>query len=170
MIAAFSFRAWFPLSPGVVLAVLVALSAAAALIDRAACRRRKRALRQLAARWQMTYGAGDQLRVAAKILGRLPVPGAADVHVSDVIYGGPGDRYRYIFTTEYTIGAVRGKRRQIRVASFSEPRGHKDGNEIGPVIFATDGLGLIDQYLKLAPRPESKSSEPAGKSDLPAAS
>ena len=57
MIAAFSFRAWFPLSPGVVLAVLIALSIVAAFIDRASRRRRKRALRELAARWQMTYSS-----------------------------------------------------------------------------------------------------------------
>lgn len=152
MIGAFSFRAWFPLSPAVVLVVLVALSVLAALIDKASRRRRKRALRQLAVQWQMTYSATDQLRVAAKVVARLPVPGAADVYVTDVIYGGEGDSYRYWFTAEYTIGAVRVKRRQVRVGTFSEPRDRKAGGVAGPVAFASEGLPLIEQYLKLGPR------------------
>lgn len=151
MVVAFSFRAWFPLSPGVVLAVLIALSIVAAFIDRASRRRRKRALRQLAARWQMTYSARDQLRVAAKVAGRLPVPGAADLYVTDVIYGGQAETYRYWFTAEYTIGAVRAKRRQVRVGALSEPRGRQQEEAPGEVIFAPEDLPLIEQYVKLGP-------------------
>lgn len=151
MAAAFSFRAWFPLSPGVVLVVLMALSALAVFIDRASRRRRKRALRKLANQWQMTYSAGDQLRVAAKLIGKLPVPGAADVHVTDVIYGGQGETYRYLFTAEYTTGAVRGKRRQVRVGTFTEPRVSKGDSAAGAVTFAPEDLGLVEQYVKIGP-------------------
>lgn len=151
MIAAFSFRAWFPLSPGVVLVVLIALSIVAALIDRASRRRRKRALRELAARWQMTYSARDQLRVAAKVAGRLPAPGAADLYVTDVIYGGQAETYRYWFTAEYTIGAVRAKRRQVRVGTLSEPRGRQGAAATGDITFAPEDLPLIEQYMKLGP-------------------
>lgn len=149
--AAFSFRTWFPLSPGVVLVVLIGLSIVAAWIDRASRRRRKRALRQLAARWKMTYSARDQLRVAAKVIGRLPSPGAADLYVTDVIYGGQGDTYRYWFTAEYTIGAVRAKRRQIRVGTLAEPRGRQGEAASGEVAFAPEDLPLIEQYVKLGP-------------------
>jgi hypothetical protein len=152
---AFSFRAWFPLSPGVVLGVLAALSVVAAMIDRASRRRRKHALRRLAARWQMTYSASDQLRVAAKVLGRLPVPGAADVYVTDLIYGARADRYHYLFTVEYTLGAVRAKRRQVRVGAFSEPRGRDADALIQPITFAAEELGLVEQYMKLGPVPNS---------------
>lgn len=157
MTAAFSFRAWFPLSPGVVLLVLIALSIVAALLDRASRRRRKRALRQLASRWQMTYSAQDQLRVASKLMGRLPAPGAADLHVTDVIYGGQGDLYRYWFTAEYTLGAVRPKRRQVRVGTLSEPRGRGEAATPGQVIFAPEDLPFIEQYVKLGP---TQSDEP----------
>lgn len=151
MVVAFSFRTWFPLSPGVVLVVLIALSVVAAFIDRASRRRRKRALRQLAARWQMTYSARDQLRVAAKLAGRLPVPGAADLYVTDVIYGGQAETYRYWFTAEYTIGAVRAKRRQVRVGTLSEPRVRQQEEAPGEVTFAPEDLPLIEQYVKLGP-------------------
>ena len=169
MIAAFSFRAWFPLSPALVLAALVLLSAVAGLIERFSRRRRKRALRGLAARWQMTYSAADQLRVAAKVLGRLPVPGAADVHVTDVIYGGQGDRYCYLFTAEYTIGAVRGKRREVRVGSFCEPRRTGCEEAAGPVVFAPEDLRLVEQYLKLRPSQNPAVVKEAENADEPTA-
>lgn len=146
-----SFRAWFPLSPGLTFAVLVALSGVAAVIDGIARRRRRKALRALAGRWKMTYSPHDQLRVRAKVIGRLPVPGAADVHVSDVIYGGEGDLYRYVFTAEYTLGAVRGKRRHARAATFAEPRGRKAADEPGAITLAPEEFPLIKQYEKLKP-------------------
>ena len=146
-----SFRLWVPLSPGVMLGVLAALSAMAALIDGVARRRRRRAIRKIAAGWQMTYSPRDQLRVCEKVIGRLPIPGAADLHVTDVIYGGEGELYRYVFTVEYTLGAVRAKRRHARAATFAEPRGRKAAGEPGPVTLAPEELPLLEQYEKLRP-------------------
>lgn len=153
MVAALSFRAWFPLSPGVVLGVLIGLSGLAALLDRASRRRRKKALRELAARSRMTYSARDQLRVADKVMGRLPAPGAADLYVTDVIYGSQGESYRYWFTAEYTIGAVRPKRRQVRVGTLAEPRGNKASDGSPQVSFAPEDLPLIEQYIHLGLAP-----------------
>lgn len=147
-------HAWFPPSPGVVLLVLIGLSALAALIERSGRRRHKRALRQLAARWQMTYSPHDRLRVAAKVANRLPIPGAADVYVTDVIYGGQGERYRFVFTAEYTVGVVRGKRRRVRVGTFSESRGRESGQRMSEVLLAPEGLPLLEQYEKLTPKTE----------------
>lgn len=161
MPAAFSLRAWFPLSPGVVLLVLLGLSALAVFLDRASRRRRKRALRQLANQWQMTYSASDRLRVATKLIGKLPVPGAADVYVTDVIYGGEGEIYRYLFTAEYTTGAVRGKRRQVRVGTFTEPRSSKGASAPGAITFAPEDLGLVEQYVKIGP-PSAKVTSDSG--------
>lgn len=160
MIAAFSFRAWSPLSPAIVLVVLVALSLVAALIDRAARHRRRTALRQLASQWQMTYSPSDQLRVADKVGVKLPVPGAADLYVTNVIYGGQGDTYRYWFTAEFTTGAVRAKRRHVRVGTFSEPRDKKEAaTGMGAVMFAPEGLTLLEQYIKLGPQPDAISAD-----------
>jgi hypothetical protein len=154
VIGVFSFRAWFPLSPALVLIVLLTLSAVATMLDRASRHRRRSALRRLAIQWQMTYSPSDQLRVADKVGVKLPVPGAADVYVTDVIYGGQGDTYRYWFTAEYTTGAVRAKRRQVRVGTFSEPRDKKvAATGMGDVIFAPEDLTLIEQYVKLGPQP-----------------
>jgi hypothetical protein len=105
----------------------------------------------------MTYSARDSLRITAKISNRLPIPGAADVFVTDVVYGGQGEQYRYVFTTEYTIGVVRGKRRQVRVGMFSEPR---DRRAAAPsqVVFAPEGLPVLEQYEAFSPLASSSPS------------
>lgn len=144
----------------VTLGVLVALCAMAALVDGMARSRRRKALRALAGRWKMTYSPRDQLRVGLKVIGRLPIPGAADVHVTDVIYGGEGDLYRYVFTAQYTLGAVRAKRRHTRAATFAEPRGRSPAGEPGPITLAPDGLPLIQQYERLKPASVAATSSP----------
>ena len=131
-----SLAAWLPLSPGAVLVVLVALTCAAALIEKISKNRRRSQLRDLAARWNMTYSPHDRLRVTPKVCNRLPIPGAADVHIADVIYGAQGEQYCYVFTTEYTVGIVRGKRRQVRVAMYCESRDRKGRH---PTEWGRDG-------------------------------
>jgi hypothetical protein len=131
--------------------VLVALSCLAALIEAVSRSRRRKLLRLLAASWGMTYSPSDRLRVLPKISSCLPVPGAADIWVRDVIYGGQGDQLQYVFTVEYTTGVIRGKRRQVRVATFSEARGRKSSNAIGPVRFASEDMSILKQYAELAP-------------------
>ena len=130
---------------------LVALSIAALVVDGISRKRRRRELRRLAAQWQMTYSPHDRLRVAEKIAHRLPVPGAADVFVTDVVYGGQGDLYRYVFTAEFTTGIVRAKRRQVRVGTFEEPRGRLRAEPPGPVTLAPEGLTVVEQYRRLGP-------------------
>jgi hypothetical protein len=142
---------WLPLSPGAVLVILVAMTCAAALVEKVSKSRRRSHLRELAVRWQMTYSPHDRLRVTPKITHHLPVPGAADLYVTDVIYGVQGGQYRYVFTVEYTIGVVRGKRRQVRVATFCESRNRDCNEPVGSVVFAPEDLSLVEQYEKLAP-------------------
>jgi hypothetical protein len=142
---------WSPISPGIALSVLVALSCLAALIEALSRSHRRKCLRQLAAKWHMTYSARDRLRVLAKITRHFPVPGAADMFVRDVIYGGQGGQYRYVFTVEFTTGVIRGKRRQFRVATFSESRDRGSGNAPSPVTFATEHLSVPQQYESLGP-------------------
>jgi hypothetical protein len=85
------------------------------------------------------------------VAGRFPVPGAADVHVSDLIYGGDKHVYRYVFVAEFTIGVVRTKRRRVRVGAYTEPRERGEAADAGPVILAPDNLPLLEQYRRLAP-------------------
>lgn len=142
---------WSPISPGIALGVLVTLSCVAALIEALSRSRRRKCLRRLAANWHMTYSPRDRLRVLAKIVGHFPVPGAADIFVRDVIYGGQGEQYRYVFTVEYTTGVIRGKRRQFRVATFSESRDRRSSHAPGPVTFAPEHLAVPQQYEALGP-------------------
>lgn len=144
-------RLGFTVDPLVALGFLAGCTALAGAIQSLSRRRRKRALRRLAAQWRMTYSSRDRLRITSRVADRLPIPGAADVHVADVIYGTQGARYRYIFTTEYTLGAVGGKRRQVRVAAFSESRDRKCAEPPEPVMLAPEELPLLEQYRRLAP-------------------
>lgn len=139
------------ISPAIMLAVLAGLTGLAGGIESLSRRRRKRALRKLAGQWGMTYTARDRLRITPKVAARLPVPGAADLYVLDVIYGSAGDTYRYVFTTEYTSGAVRGRHRSVQVATFTEPRGRDRSDTAITVTLAPDGLPLVEQYRRLAP-------------------
>ena len=144
---------WFSISPAVFLGALMALTGVAALIERISRHRRTRALRSLAAQWRMTYSPHDLLRIAPRIASVFPVPGAADVYVVDLIYGTKGDEYRYVFTAEYTTGVIRGKRRQVRAATFCEPRGRDGDQSPQPVSLAPGDLPLLEQYRRLAPLP-----------------
>jgi hypothetical protein len=136
----------FAPNPMISLGVLVAITVIAVLIEAHLRRLRRRALQRVAKKWGMTYSPRDRLRLTNKIIGRLPIPGAADVHVSDLIYGGEGERYRYVFTAEYTLGLIRGKRREVRVGTFGEPRGRVGGEPAESVIFAPEDLSIIEQY------------------------
>ncbi len=102
----------------------------------------------------MTYSPSDRLRLLARIAERFPVAGAADMEVSDVIYGSDGDRYRYVFTVRYTVGVIRGKRSLQRVAAFSEARGKRAvvPEQPGSITMADDQLPLFEQYRSLDPR------------------
>jgi hypothetical protein len=108
------------------------------------------ALRRLAAQRGMHFSATDRFRLAPRIAQRLPVPGAAAVRVLDLLYGVERDNYRYVFATEYTTGVLRSKRGVRRVATFAEPRDPATaGGDIGELVFAPEGLPLVEQYKHL---------------------
>ena len=138
------------MTPGLLLLSCLLLTALAVAVDVAVHRRRSRTLRALAAQWGMNYHPADQLRLTPKVLPRLPIPGAANVRVMDLIYGSDRDRYRYVFSVEFTLGVVGPKRRVVRAASLSEPR---ERGGTGPVsLTLAPGKGtLLEQYRALAP-------------------
>ena len=146
------------MTPAEFLSILLCITAAAAVMDLVRRRRRSRVLRRLAADWRMNYTPVDSLHITPTIARSFPVPGAAALRVRDLIYGIQGERYRYVFTAEFTTGVVGVKHRTVRVAAFSEPR-HRgasaarsgDGGASGDLRVAEPTGSLLDQYARLAP-------------------
>ena len=143
-------RFWIENNPDVCLAVLLAITAAAFLIDARRRHQRRRMLRRLASQWKMNFSAGDRLRIAQRIADKLPIAGASDAYVSDVIYGSRGEEYLYVFTAEYTVGVLRAKKRELRVGSFQEPRERSSPQKLA-IRFAPEELSIMEQYRALAP-------------------
>lgn len=137
------------MSPSFFLVFLTALTVAAAVAQIVTMRRRRCALRRLARQWQMHFAPADRLRLAERIALKLPVLGAADVRVMNLLFRTEGHWHRYVFTVEYGIGVVRGKRRRQRVAGFDEPVRRGAAPPIPHQIsltLAPESLGLIDAY------------------------
>jgi len=109
-------------------------------------RRRSRELRELATSWGMHYSPSDQLRLANRIAGKLPMPGAANVRVRDVMFYMDDQLHRYLFTTEYSVGIIRGKSGRAAVTGFAEPIAR--GASAGPaqLVIAPYDLPLPQAY------------------------
>lgn len=137
------------IAPWSLLAALLGLTAVGLLTESIRQGRRADVARALAARWRMNFGRRDTLRLTARVARRFPVPGAASIRVYHVIYGLEDDRYRYVFSVQYTLGLTGPKRRLTRVATFAEPRDRRrdDGAEL---VLADDALSLAEQYESLA--------------------
>jgi len=142
------------MNPSELLALAVAITVGAHFVESFLRRRSGDALRRLAAEWHMNFSLTDRLNLTGKVARHFPIPGAANLRVTNVIYGTAKDRYRYIFTTEYTIGVVRAKRRLTQAGSFSEPRGREDGPSTETVVLAPPNQPLVEQYRALGPQPE----------------
>ena len=151
------------MAPGEVFSFTVGATALALLLEFVGRRRTRRVLRRLAGEWRMTYSRADSLRLTPKVAGRFPIPGAANLRVTDVIYGIEHDRYRYVFLAEFTTGTVSAKRRQTRVATFSEPRDRQQRTRAAaPVVLAPPTGKLVDQYRHLAPVMATRRGKPPG--------
>jgi hypothetical protein len=132
------------------LILMIAVTAAAAAVEAGRRHRHMSALRRLAAARGMHFSSTDRFRLAPRVAQRLPVPGAAAVRVLDLLYGVERDNYRYVFATEYTTGVLRSKTGVRRVATFAEPRDPAlAGGDIGELVFAPEGLSLVEQYKHL---------------------
>jgi hypothetical protein len=141
------------MNPAELLTLAIAITLGASIVESILRRRSSEALRHLAADWRMNFSLTDRLNLTGKVARHFPIPGAANLRVTNVIYGTATDRYRYIFTAEYTIGVVRGKRRLTQAGSFSEPRGREEGSAAEMVVLATPNQPLVQQYRGLGPRP-----------------
>lgn len=157
------------MTPLDVLAFAVCATAVAVAAESMAARRRRKALRRLAAEWRMTYSRFDSLRLTPKVARSFPIPGAANLRVTDVIYGIDHERYRYVFRAEFTTGTIRNKKRTARVATFSEPRDRRRAGPPATVALAPEGATLVEQYRHLAPAMTPRVPKPASRaSDEPA--
>src|SRR4051794_5508237 len=151
------------MSPWQVLCLTLAVTLFAYAAELVRRRWHRRALRRLAAEWGMTFSQADTLRLTPKVARHFPIPGAANLRVANVIYGSDPDRYRYVFTAEYTVGVVNAKRRNVRVGAFTEPRDRARG---GPdvaekVVLAPVELSFLEQYRHLAPQVSDPVRTPA---------
>lgn len=133
------------------LAFMLVTTAVAAAVQAMRRKRHSAALRKLAAEFEMHFSAADPFRLAPRIAQHLPVPGAAAVRVTDLVYGVERQNYRYIFATEYTTGVLRSKSGVRRVAAFSEPRDPAVKRE-GDLVFAPTELPVVEQYRHLLER------------------
>jgi hypothetical protein len=148
------------MTPLDVLAFTVCATAGAVAAEAVVARRRRKQLRRLAAEWRMTYSRVDSLRLTPKVARNFPIPGAANLRVTDVIYGIDHERYRYVFRVEFTTGTVRRKKRVARVATFSEPRDRQRVQATATVALAPDTGKLVDQYRLLAPAMSPRPPKP----------
>jgi hypothetical protein len=151
--------AW--LSPLLLLGILLCISILAYAGSVAWRQRRRGQLARLAREWHMQYSPGDVFQLAGRVAPGLPVIGAADVRVHDVIYGSEPGGYRCIFSAEYTAGVVRSRSRRRCVISILEPRS-SSGESVHPwssFEVAPPDLRLLEQYRSLHGTGEKKEAE-----------
>jgi len=134
---------------GVFLIVVLALSAGAIVAQIARRRWRSRQVRQVAVQAGLHYSPVDRFALAGRIAPKLECPGAANVHILDLVYGLRNEQLRYVFTVEFTRGVLRTKRTPRRAFLAVEPKNRavRDGNL---QLTSVDGaLDLIHQYQQL---------------------
>src|SRR5438046_9447292 len=124
------------MSPALFFLLTLAVTVAALVFHLIGRRMHRRALQRLATEWKMHYSPDDRFRLADRVAQMLPIPGAALVRVADLIYGNEEEGYRYLFSASFTEGVVRGKRRQVRVATLRDPRECKPA--VSPLAFARE--------------------------------
>jgi hypothetical protein len=140
-----------PLSPLNFLLIVAAITIAAAALDLILAARHRRRLRALASQWRMHYTPDDRFQLTSRISARLPMPGAADVHVTDVIYASEGDNYRYFFTVTYTSGVLRRKTDHHSVCRVIETKGSREHD----VAFSSEQGAVLEQYAQLRNAPDA---------------
>ena len=147
------------LTPSQFLALVLLVSAAAGIVRVMIRRRHVQRLRGLAVQWKMHFSADDRFRLATKITPRLPLPGAAGVRVADLLYGIERENYRYVFAAEYTTGVLRTKTGIRRIATFAEPRDDGGNATSCDLVFAPEGLPVLEQYRHLLEKREDVKRE-----------
>jgi hypothetical protein len=152
--------------PILFLGLLIAITAAAAVVASSARKARSNRLAKLAAEWSMKFAEDDRFVLGPRVAVALPVPGAADVLVRDLVYAQEaGAAYRYFFTVEYTTGVLRTKRRRVGAGTIVEAQGLAQGSaQYTSVLLAPVEMELMEQYHWLRMQ---QTGDPAAKSPAP---
>lgn len=143
------------------LLTVTAITLAAALINSILRQRREREIAALAKSWRMHYSPHDVFNLASKVAPHLPLCGAADVRVRDLIYGSEQSGHRYYFSAEFTVGVVRSKARRRCVMTVLESPGRSDTAQWREVGVASPDLLLAEQYQSLRAKIAESSGEKA---------
>jgi hypothetical protein len=136
------------MNPSFYLVGLLTISTAAAVWQYRVRRGLAKQLRAVAISWDMNYSPGDPLRLTPRIAAAFPVPGAAHIAITDLVYGLDRDHYRYYLATEFTVGLTRSKKRIRRVITFTEPRTGVN-RAFSPMLVAPADLGIVEQFHEL---------------------
>jgi|GEM_PF-3734720 len=97
----------------------------------------------------MHYSQHDPFHLADRLRAAFPVPGAADLRVSHVIYALHEGRYQWLLTVDYTQGVLRMQHRVRRAATFCEPHEAAEGRGCSALLLADAQLPLLQQYQEL---------------------
>jgi hypothetical protein len=137
------------MSPWFLLTFALLLTAAGWLWQVVAVGRYQTQVSRLASQWRMHYSQDDRFRLSDRIAPRLPLAGAANVRITDVIYGNEDSSYRYLFLVAYTEGVARLKLRRRRVATFREPKDHTGPDGWTDLELAPEELTIAEQFKHL---------------------
>jgi len=152
-------NAMLTFSPAIFFTSLLCVTALVWTLNRLTRHAHKKQLRSLAGQWGMQYAQADLFNLAARVASEFPIVGVADLVIRDMIYATQGDRHRYVFTAEFTLGVIDRHRREARAVTFCDPR-DTGGHCATPLILAPEELPLIEQYRQLG-----KQWQPHGESD-----
>jgi hypothetical protein len=141
-----------PIPPILFLALVLLLTAGALLWTNVSRRPLRRELQRLARESHLAFSASDRFNLADRVAAAFPVPGAAAVHIGELIYGSRDENYHYLFVVEYTVGILRAKHRLRRVAAFSEPKSAPSGPIAHLEVAPDGGLSLAQQFEALLRR------------------
>ena len=122
-------------------------------------RRYQSRVAELAAQWRMHYSHEDRFRLSDRIAERLEIPGAAQVRVTDLIYGNEEGFYRYLVLVAYTTGVARLKARHRRVVTFCESKDRTGPAGWTRFALAPEDLPIVEQYQNLR-ESQMKCNEP----------
>jgi hypothetical protein len=146
------------MSPSATFLITLAVTIAALIVHALLRRSLRSKLAALAKEWQMHYSPDDRFQLADRVAEMLPQPGAARVQVADLIYGNEGDGYRYVFSASFTLGVLCGRKRRMHVATFRESSRRGSGETASPLVLASEGLSVVEQYRELYHKSVRKNS------------
>jgi hypothetical protein len=147
------------MSPVQYLLLIVLITALALVAQVIAVRKCRTALLQLARKYEMNFAATDRFRLTERVHGQLPVFGASRITVSDLIFSSNNTTHRYVFTIEYTVGAVFGHQRLRCVGGYEESV-RRGGQSIkGVAMFSNSDVPTRVAYSQILDRMKSTSAE-----------